>query len=272
VRRRYKKKRLIDPTTGQLDFKYNPLTPDEDFWVPTRGGKESTRIDIISGPDYQNMEDIQYFQGKLLSTIKIPRTYLGFEGETNRAALSQEDVRFARTELRIQREFRNGLKKVVRIHLAALNIDPDTIKWDVAMTVPSAIFELQQIEVLNAQAGLADTLANYYPEEWVLRHVFHHTEDDATWLTKAKKDELETKAKAAAATEQGIAMMYPEAAAGGEEAGGEMGGFGESRHEKRLDQLLELAEENVKKNDKVVSRLDKIEPKIKFMDRKARSG
>ncbi len=271
VRRRYKKKRLIDPTTGQLDFKYNPLTPDEDFWVPTRGGKESTRIEVISGPDYQNMEDIQYFQGKLLSAIKIPRQYLGFEGETNRAALSQEDVRFARTELRIQREFRNGLKKVVRIHLAALNIDPDTIKWDVAMTVPSAIFELQQIEVLNAQAGLADTLANYYPEEWLLQHVFHHTQDDATWLTKSKKEEIEAAAKAEAATGQDISQMYPEGMGMGADEGGEPGGFGESMSEKQLNQLVELAEENVKSNDNVVKKLNRIEPKIRFIDRKARS-
>ena len=33
VRRRYKKKKVIDQSTGQIEFRNNVLSPDDDFWV-----------------------------------------------------------------------------------------------------------------------------------------------------------------------------------------------------------------------------------------------
>ncbi|MBN2257491.1 MAG: portal protein, partial [Anaerolineaceae bacterium] len=32
-------------------FTFN--SPEEDMWIPTRGGKESTRVDVLAGPDWQ---------------------------------------------------------------------------------------------------------------------------------------------------------------------------------------------------------------------------
>lgn len=268
VRRNYKKKSILDPNTGQLDFKYNPLGPMEDIWIATRGGKESTRVEVLAGPDYQNMDDIMYFQNKLFSAAKVPRQYLSLEGTTNRNALAQEDVRFARTELRVQREFRNGMKQPVRIHMAALDIDPDMLKWDLGMSVPSSIFELQQIEVMNAQAALAQAMSMYYPEEWVLKRVFHHTDDDATWLTKAKKQEIEGAQRQQAALSSELAGMYgppPEETGGGEE------GAMESIDDDKIRRLIRLTENNIQESRSVSERLDRISPKIDFMNRKARS-
>ena len=274
VQRAYKKRKLMDPSTGQLNFRYNPLSPTEDFFVPTRGGKESTRIDMVSGLESQSMEDIEYFQSKLLSAIKIPRNYL-MEGEPNKGQVAQEDVRFARTELRIQREFKAGVKKIVRIHLAALNIDPDSVKWDIDMTVPSSIFELQQIEVLNAQAALASSLEEYYPKWWILEHIFHHTKDDAAFITTSRSDESDTELKRQAGVQADIIDRYPEAAGMQDQA--EMSV--ESREDKRIDQLLDLVEENNSKHRQVMKDLKKIAPQITFLrnkvvadSRKAKTG
>ena len=102
---------------------------------------------------------------------------------------SQEDVRFARTILRVQREVRNGLRKVAKVDLAARKIDPDAVDFDVKMTVPSSIFELGQMEVRRARADLASMMERHVSQYWLLKNIYGMSEDDIQELTKQKKDE-----------------------------------------------------------------------------------
>lgn len=178
VKGKYKKKKFVD-AQGKLDFKLNPLGVDEDFWVPSRGGKESTRIESVGSSEWNSLEDVTYFREQLFAAIKVPASYMGIGGEATRSSLSQEDVRFARSVLRLQREIRNGLKKVIRVHLAALGLDPHATEWDLGMTVPSTIFELAQAEVRSAQAQLAAGLIDFFPKEWMLINIFGLSEDEA---------------------------------------------------------------------------------------------
>jgi hypothetical protein len=49
VRMSHRKRRFIDPTTGKLTVKWEPLVQDEDFYVPVRKGVESARIETLGG-------------------------------------------------------------------------------------------------------------------------------------------------------------------------------------------------------------------------------
>jgi hypothetical protein len=210
VRRRYKKRRIVDPATGKLDFRFNPLSQDEDFFVPTRSGKESSRIEVLSGPDYDDTNVTSYFWKKLLSALRIPPQYLGGTESTNRAALTQEDVQFARLEMRIQREFMVGMAQVVRVHLAALNIDPDTVKWAIRMPAPSSIFEMQQVEVWNARAALAAALQPFFTTPWIMANIFHMSGEDALFAAEAKQHEAEAQALGQASVQADIMQRFPE--------------------------------------------------------------
>ena len=215
VKGMYKKRKIIDPTTGKLEFRQNPLAHDEDFWFPTRGGKDSTRVETITGPDYQSMEPVEYFRTKVVSAVKVPRSYLGLGEDTSRAALSQEDVRFARSVMRLQRAMINGYRHVARVHLAAIGVDPDRVEWDIHMSVPSAIFELSQIEVMNAQADLAARLEPFMEKPWILQRVFRLTDDDAVSQVRAKAGETRDAMLRDADTQAKIMREYPELAEAG---------------------------------------------------------
>lgn len=271
VKRTYKKTRLIDPSTGQLDFRYNPLSPHEDFWIPTRGGKESTRIEVISGPDVQMMDDVEYFQNKLIAAIKVPRSYLGLgdtADETSKS-LAAADVRFARACMRIQREFIMGMKKVIRVHLAALNIDPDSIKWKLKMTVPSAIFEMQQIEVMNAQAALASSMGEWVSKPWILQHVFHMSEDDAAFATREKQQENDDDAKREAATQSDIMRLYPALQEMPPAAEESISGSGTMLTEELIG-LKKVIEETSQTYPEMVKRFERLDSRMKKMEKSIR--
>lgn len=209
VKQQFKKKKLFNPTTGRLDFRNNPLSPDEDFFIPTRGGQESTRIDIIQGADSQSVADLEYFRNKLFAALKVPKSYLGADSMTNRASLSQEDVRFARTVMRVQRELRNGLRAICRTHLAIVGIDPDTVSFDVKMALPSSIFEMQQIELRNAQADNARSLMEFFPRPWVMERVFDLPRDEAESLMREKQAEAGEKLKGYAQQQIDLKREFP---------------------------------------------------------------
>lgn len=144
---------------------------DEDFFMATRDGKESSRVESLQGPIYDAIEDIKYFENKLFAAIKVPKPFLTYEESTAKTNLSAEDARFARTVLRGQREMRNGYKKVCQVHLASKGIDPNSVEFDVCMTIPSAIFELAQLEIRAAELDLASKYDGWANRTWVKQHV-----------------------------------------------------------------------------------------------------
>jgi hypothetical protein len=241
IRQQYRKKRFISPQTGKLDTKFNPLSQDEDFFIPTRNGQEGTKIDVLGSPVWQHMEDIDYFLNKLFSAMKVPKAYLAQDDQTARAVLSSEDVRFARTVLRVQREICNGLDKICRVHLAALNIDPRDADYRVNMEVPSSIYELAQLEVQNARADLAGRLRDHVDEEYLLKRVLRLNDAEADQVIRGRerdvmnqavwqaKAEAEAQKMAPAPPEMGGASPPGGAALpGGAELAGE-GSFGRGR-------------------------------------------
>jgi Bacteriophage T4-like portal protein (Gp20) len=189
VRQQHKKTKFFNPTTGKLDLKFNPMSQDEDFFVPVRKGTEGARIEVLGAPSWQHMDDIEYFRDKLFAALKVPKAYMGQEEGVARAVLSSEDVRFARTVLRVQRELRNGFAKVCRVHLSALNIDPYATDYDVKMTVPSAIFELAQLEVRNARADLAGRMKEFVSLHWILSNVFGLNDADIEKIVGQRTDD-----------------------------------------------------------------------------------
>jgi len=167
---------------------------DEDFFVPVRGGKRTTEIDVISGPDYSETDTLEYHRDKLVSSIKIPKTYMGYGGESTRNALSSEDIRFARTIMRIQRVIRSGYRQASRIHLIAKGMNAKA-DYDIRMNVPSQILELARVEVMSATADLASRMKEDVGTRWVLMHLYKFSEDEAAAVMKEKSQEDMDKGK-----------------------------------------------------------------------------
>jgi len=179
IKAEYKKRKFINPRTGQLDTRMNPLSVDEDFWIPIIGGEEESRIETLSGPDYQGMEEVDYFKAKMYTATKIPRNYMDFAENMNKTLLSSEDVRFARAVMRVQKADIEGWNQVAATHLFLLGYDMDKVEsFTYQESVPSAIFELAMVEVLAAKADLASRMQEFVSVRWILRHIFDWADDE----------------------------------------------------------------------------------------------
>jgi hypothetical protein len=193
IRRKMKKRKFVNPKTGKLDLRYNPLATDEDFFLPVRESREIVRADVLNTPQWTGVEDVEYFRNKLHAALMVPRAYLGYdENMPSRATLSQEDVRFARSVLRLQKEYRNGIYQVCKVHLASQGIDPAYVDFQLAMTVPSSIFELAQLEVQSTRAQFAQMMGELVSKHWILSKVFGLSDGEIEEIMKQREEDLKT--------------------------------------------------------------------------------
>lgn len=158
---------------------------------------------------HNSMDDLNYFRTMLVMSMQVPRMYLGLDdmssGSGVQTAPSSADVRFARTVLGLQTMLKGGIAQLCRVHLAALGIPPEAAQFKVKMSTPSAIFELAQIEVLNARADLAQRMGDHVSLPYTLRHVYGLADADIEIILKEREGDMirDAKAQAAAAKASG---------------------------------------------------------------------
>jgi hypothetical protein len=196
IRRKMKKRPFINPRNGKLDLRFNPISSQEDFYLPVRESREIVRADVLNTPQWTGVEDIEYFRNKLHAALMVPRAYLGYdENMPSRATLSAEDARFGKSVLRIQSAYRAGMRQVANVDLAARGIDPKYVDFDIKMTVPSAIFEMAQLEVQNMRVQFASQMGELVSKHWILSKVFGFSDAEIEKVFQQKDEEMKSAMK-----------------------------------------------------------------------------
>jgi len=179
-----KRNQIVDPTTGRVDLRYNPMSIDEDYYLPVRGNTSATKIESLPGGQFQgDIDDVQYLRDKLFSAIKIPQSYLTSakdKAADDKSTLAQKDIRFARTIQRLQRVMISELEKIGIIHLYTLGYrNEDLLSFKLKLNNPSKISELQELEHFSKQVGVAKEAKELgFSNRWIYENIFRMAEGD----------------------------------------------------------------------------------------------
>ena len=124
-----KRHSVVDASTGRVDLRYNPMSIEEDYFIPVRQGSATEITNLAGGQNITQIDDIKYLRDKLFSALKIPQAYLAMgEGAAeDKTTLAQKDIRFARTIQRLQRVIIAELEKIGIIHLYTLGFRGDDL-------------------------------------------------------------------------------------------------------------------------------------------------
>ena len=171
-----KRHSVIDHTTGRVDLRYNPMSIEEDYFIPVRAGSVTDIQTLAGAQNITQIDDIKYLRDKLFSALKIPQAYLAMgEGAAeDKTTLAQKDIRFARTIQRLQRVIIAELEKIGIIHLYTLGFrGDDLLSFKLALNNPSKIAELQEIEHWKAKFDIAASATEgFFSRRWVAEHIF----------------------------------------------------------------------------------------------------
>ncbi|SMO59588.1 Bacteriophage T4-like capsid assembly protein (Gp20) [Balnearium lithotrophicum] len=165
LKKKFKKKRLIDPKTGKFVAKPDFLAADEDFYFPVFEGGRGSRVESLAGAsNIADIADIEYFQKMLFAALKIPKAYLANEeGFSTRATLSSISIQFSRSVKSIQNAIVDGVKKLIRIHLEKNGIKD--AEFTLTMHSPNYIEEDLRMESLLKKVQIAQELLSLTDKE-----------------------------------------------------------------------------------------------------------
>ena len=238
-----KRNAVIDKTTGQVDLRYNPLSVDEDYFLPVRGGESGTRIDTLAGGSNTTaIEDVEYIQKKLFAALKIPKAYLGYDEDIGaKATLAQEDIRFSRTIQRIQKTIVSELNKIAMIHLYTHGYTEESLlDFELKLSNPSSIAQQQKLELIRTKFEIAGQAPEgFVDREWIRKHIIDLNDDEIARIEKGREKDkirdMELETVQLPETAQNVFGDEGETAqqgmsggpVGGEDAGGDLFGGGD---------------------------------------------
>lgn len=155
----FKRTNYVDPSTGQIDTRKNLLNASEDYFVPVRDPSDPTPIENLEGQSsLTSIEDVEYFQNKILTALQIPRAFIDFkEGTTGGDAKSvaSVDSRFAKKVRRIQQFILLELNKIATIHLILMNLQDEVSSFSISMNNPSQSDELIELDIMSKRINIA---------------------------------------------------------------------------------------------------------------------
>jgi len=219
-----KRNQVVDADTGRVDLRYNPMSIDEDYFIPVRGGQQSTKVESLPGGTYTgDIDDVKYLRDKLFSALKVPQSYLarGEGGEEDKTTLAQKDIRFARTIQRLQRSIISELEKIGVIHLYTLGFrSDDLVSFTLSLNNPSQIAELQELEHWRMKFDTAAAATEgYFSKRWVWEKILDLSEEEIVRVQRDMFFDAKFQTALETVVQAGMAQMQGAA----EGAGGGMG-------------------------------------------------
>lgn len=155
VATKFKKVSQINPNDGQIDYRFNILGNDEDYFIPVRNANTQTGVDTLAGAsNLDQIHDIEYLRDNLFIGLGIPKPFLSFQDAAGAGKnMAQYDIRFSKKVNRIQQAMIQELNKMAMIHLYLLGYSgEDLSSFTLTLTNPSTQAELLKSELMRDKA------------------------------------------------------------------------------------------------------------------------
>mgnify|MGYP003149032535 CR=1 FL=1 len=206
VKEKFKKEKYYDSNDGTINARYNPLSADEDFFVPTRGG-QGTKIDTLPGAqNLGEVDDVRYFRDKLLAALKVPKDYVVEKDKSpeRKANLSQLDAKFARVITRVQQQVEIGLEQIAKRHLALVGFPKELIReLKILLPDPSDTFTKRKMEIDEQKARVIQAVVGtgLFPKRTIYKEFYDMTDQEIDHileeLNKEKEENMQDEAQQA---------------------------------------------------------------------------
>jgi len=187
VANKFKRDQVVDSKTGNVDMRYNQMAVDQDYFIPVRDQAATNPIETLpAGQNLAEIADIEYIQKKLVTALRIPKAYLGFEEAVGDGKnLSLLDIRFARTINRIQKSMLAELNKIAIIHLFLMGFEDELTNFVLSLNNPSKQADLLGVEIWkekitlfkDAVAPIQDSLAPV-SASWAKKYILGFSDEE----------------------------------------------------------------------------------------------
>lgn len=201
----YRNKLVYDASTGEIRDERKHMSMLEDFWLPRREGGKGTEITTLpGGQNLGEMDDVKYFQKKLLNALNVPVSRLepndgGVMGLGRTTEVTRDEVKFAKFVNRLRNKFAQIFDHALRLQLVLKGICT-TEEWDefresiyYDFIKDNNFTEMRDAELLRERVNTATMLdpfiGRYYSTAWVRKNVLQMTDEEIEQMQKEIEEE-----------------------------------------------------------------------------------
>ena len=193
--------------TNVMDAAYNPLSIMEDYFFAQTAEGRGSKVDVLQGGDnLGEIDDLKYFNNKLMRGLRVPSSYLLTGGEDGTAAYNDgrvgtaliQEFRFSKYCERIQAILQTSLDNEFKLFLRHRGIEIPSSLFDLQFTEPQSFSQYRDIELESQRATLFSQIegVGYLSRRFLMKKYLGLTEDELVENERMWRDENDIKSEA----------------------------------------------------------------------------
>ena len=195
--------------TSIIDSAYNPISITEDFFLATNSEQRGTTIDTLNaGENLGTIDDLKYFNNKLMRGLGIPSSYLPTGPDDGTAVYNDgkvgtafiQEYRFNKYCQRLQNSLAPTLDMEFKLFLKFRGIEVHSSLFELAFNVPQSFSQYRNMSLDTERVNLFSSAMNsdaraYMSKRYALKRYLGWTEEDILENERMWKEENNDKVK-----------------------------------------------------------------------------
>lgn len=163
IRYEVQQKRIPSRTGGGanvVDSTYNPMSILEDYFFAVTSEGRGSKVEVLpGGENLGDIDDLKYFNNKMLRALGVPSSYLPTGPEDGTASVTDgrvgtafiQEFRFAKVVSRYQQQIVEPLDMEFKLFLKKRGVSIDNSLFELKFTEPQSFSEYRQLELDSAR-------------------------------------------------------------------------------------------------------------------------
>ncbi len=163
IRYEVQQKRIPSRTGGGanvVDSTYNPMSILEDYFFAVTSEGRGSKVEVLpGGENLGDIDDLRYFNNKMLRALGVPSSYLPTGPEDGTAAVNDgrvgaafiQEFRFAKVVSRYQQIIIEPIDNEFKLFLKKRGVTIDNSLFELEFTEPQSFSEYRQLELDSAR-------------------------------------------------------------------------------------------------------------------------
>ena len=186
--------------TKVVDAAYNPLSIMEDYFFAQTAEGRGSKVEVLpGGENLGEIDDLKYFNNKLMRGLRVPTSYLPTGSEDGIAAFNDgrvgtamiQEFRFAKYCERLQATLQNSLDREFKLFCKHRGLDISASLFDLNFVEPQSFSQYRTIEIDAQRAQLFGQLEGvpYLSRRFLLDRYLGLTEEERVANERLWKEE-----------------------------------------------------------------------------------
>lgn len=216
------------------DSAYNPLSTLEDYFFASGPDGRGSSVDTLKGGEnLGEINDLKYFNNKMLRALGVPSAYLPTGPEDGTASKGDgkvgnafiQEFRFSEKCKRFQRQIIKPLDREFKLYLKFKGITIDNSLFEVALNEPQNFAKYRQLELDAAALNIYQAVAEipHISKRYALKRFFGWTEEEIMLNEKMVLEERHGPDSPSSVNPEGAGMRQA-GISSSDFAGGDIGG------------------------------------------------